>query len=75
VVLGLCSLCLSCGYVTASYSIPKRLTDSVMSGAEWTPPCPAVQRLRDCARRPRIALFTDGWGSPSADEWTDWIPE
>ncbi len=75
VVLGLCSLCLSCGYVTASYSIPKRLTDSVMSGAEWTPPCPAVQRLRDCALRSRMVLFADGWGSPSTGEWTDWIPE
>lgn len=77
-VLGICMLCLSCGYVTASYSNPMRnLVETPMTGTEWAPACPAVRRLRDCIHRSRMVLFTDGWGSPAvgtADDGRDWIP-
>jgi hypothetical protein len=72
-VFAVCSLCLSCGYVTTSYKLPRRVTPFELSGTEWAPACPAVQRLRDCALRPHAALRTDGW-SYSGGDWSDWIP-
>lgn len=66
-----CTLCLSCGYVTASYTLPQPVTESVFRGSEWSPACPAVQRLRDCALRPHIAACVDGWRYPG--DWSDWL--
>lgn len=70
-VFGSCSLCLSCGYVTASYSFATRDTMSHLGGADWTPACPAVKRLRDCALRPYMALYINGWGSPPGVGYSD----
>jgi hypothetical protein len=48
-----CTLCLSCGRATSEYSQPWRHhSELATSGDAWTPPCPAVQRLRDCILRP-----------------------
>ncbi|HEX5582350.1 hypothetical protein [Gaiella sp.] len=61
-VFAVCSLCLSCGYVTTSYQLPRSMSPFNLDGAEWFPACPAVQRLRDCTLRPQMVLYTDGWG-------------
>ena len=51
--LATCSLCLACGRVTSQYSQPwKNQGELALTGTAWTPPCPAVQRLRDCVLRP-----------------------
>ena len=78
-VLGICTLCLSCGYVTATYSNRARnVAEEPVTGTEWAPACPAVRRLRDCIHRSCFVLFTDGWGNPATaatdDDSGDWIP-
>lgn len=61
-VFAVCTLCLACGRVTSSYSNPGRgLVEAPVEGSEWTPPSPAVQRLRDCLYRPHSLLRADGW--------------
>jgi hypothetical protein len=46
---GRCTLCLACGRVTTEYTQPwLNLHELGVSGSRWAPPCPAVQRLRDC---------------------------
>jgi hypothetical protein len=64
-VFAVCSLCLACGYVTACYQLPPRVSLSDFAGGDWFPACPAVKRLRDCVPRPYMVLFSDGWGSPT----------
>jgi hypothetical protein len=45
----ICTLCLNCGYTTTSYSNPSAGTsEPLLDGTAWTPPCPAVKRLRAC---------------------------
>lgn len=57
-----CTLCIACGHVTAHYSKRQRaLVEAPAAGHEWAPPCPAVQRLRDCLHRPYSVLRADGW--------------
>ena len=61
-VFAVASVCLSCGRVAATYSKPARgLMEAQVDGREWAPPCPAVQRLRDCLHRPYSLLRADGW--------------
>jgi len=48
----ICTLCLGCGYATATYHPWQGPTEPATTGATWTPACPAVQRLRDCIYRP-----------------------
>jgi hypothetical protein len=61
-IFAVASLCLSCGRVVATYSKPARgLVEAPVDGREWAPPCPAVQRLRDCLHRPYSLLRADGW--------------
>jgi hypothetical protein len=48
----ICTLCLGCGYATATYHPWQGPTEPPVTGATWTPACPAVQRLRDCIYRP-----------------------
>lgn len=61
-VFAICTLCLACGRATASYSKPARgLVEAPAEGGEWAPPCPAVQRLRDCLYRPYSLLRAEGW--------------
>jgi len=61
-VFAVCTLCLSCGRVAASYSKPAHgQVETPVEGCEWTPPCPAAQRLRDCLYRPYSLLRADGW--------------
>jgi hypothetical protein len=68
-VFAICTLCLSCGRVTASYSKPARgLIEAPVEGLEWAPPSPAVQRLRDCLHRPYSLLRVDGWRVCAWDE-------
>ena len=56
-VLATCSLCLACGHTTAEYNRPWHgLTETSVGGSAWTPPCPAVQRLRDCIFRPYAVM-------------------
>jgi hypothetical protein len=51
--LATCSLCLACGRATSQYTQPwKNQGELALTGNTWTPPCPAVQRLRDCVLRP-----------------------
>jgi hypothetical protein len=51
-VAGVCTVCLQCGYVTASYSNPSAGTEErTLEGSAWAPACPAVQRLRECVYR------------------------
>ena len=67
--LALCALCLGCGTVTAQYEKPARgLVEAPISGRAWAPPCPAVQRLRDCLYRPFSQLRVDGWRVRAMDE-------
>jgi len=48
-IAAVCTVCLNCGYATSSYSNPSAGTEEPMlDGTAWAPPCPAVQRLRDC---------------------------
>lgn len=69
-VLALSTLCLSCGRVTATYFLAARgMQASPAIGSAWTPPCPAVQRLRDCVFRPHAVLVDENGGTP-----THWLP-
>ena len=72
-VLGFCTLCLDCGYVTAAYWQHSRGRELPATGGTWTPPCPAVQRLRDCIFRP-YAVLTEGEDG-NLDQWvpTQWV--
>ena len=55
--VGTCTLCLGCGRATSQYSQPwQNLHELAVSGSRWAPPCPAVQRLRQCAFRPYAIL-------------------
>jgi hypothetical protein len=55
--IGTCTLCLACGRVTTEYSQPLlNLHELAVTGSRWAPPCPAVQRLRDCILRPYAVL-------------------
>jgi hypothetical protein len=48
----ICSVCINCGHVTASYSNPAAGTqEPMLDGTSWTPASPAVQRLRECVYR------------------------
>ena len=72
-VLATCSLCLACGHTTAEYNRPWHgLTETSVGGSAWTPPCPAVQRLRDCIFRPYAVMHNPmsteaGQGGETAD--------
>ena len=60
-VFAVCVLCLACGNTTVQYSRPSRgLVETPLAGRDWTPPSPAVQRLRDCLQRPYSVLRADG---------------
>jgi hypothetical protein len=49
--VGVCTVCLNCGMTTARYSMPTTAPEgSLLIGRVWAPPCPAVQRLRECVR-------------------------
>lgn len=68
-VLAACALCLGCGHVIARYSrLDHGLAEAPATGSEWAPPCPAVQRLRDCLLRPYSLLRTDGWRVRARDD-------
>jgi hypothetical protein len=60
-VMGVCTLCISCGRATAIYAHPSWPSSEAATGRTWTPPCPAVQRLRDCVFRP-YAVLSEGRG-------------
>jgi hypothetical protein len=61
-VFAVCTLCLACGYATAFYSrIGAAAVEAPVCGSTWSPPCVAVQRLRDCLHRPYSMLRVDGW--------------
>lgn len=65
-VLALNTLCLSCGRVSAAYfSASRGMQESPATGGAWTPPCPAVQRLRDCVFRPYAVLAEEDGDSPA----------
>ena len=65
-VLAICTLCLACGHVTAAYLRPSRgMQESPATGGVWAPPCPAVQRLRDCVFRPYARLAEEDGESPA----------
>ena len=67
--LALCALCLACGTATVQYSKPAlNLVEAPVSGRSWSPPCPAVQRLRDCLFRPYSQLLVGGWRVRAWDE-------
>jgi hypothetical protein len=67
-VFAVCTFCLACGYATASYAQPARgLVEAPVGGRAWAPPCPAVQRLRDCLHRPHSLLRVDGWRAARLD--------
>lgn len=57
---GLCTLCLNCGATAASYSNAGTSgSEPTLFGRAWTPPCPAVKRLRECvyaAGRSQLAI-------------------
>jgi hypothetical protein len=54
-----CLLCLACGHVSVGYlRAGSRLFELPVEGDVWTPPCPAVARLRD-------ALFHPYWRNRS----------
>ena len=66
--LALCALCLSCGNATVQYEKPaKGLVEAPITGRDWAPPCPAVQRLRDCLYRPYSQLRVEGWRQRERD--------
>jgi hypothetical protein len=68
-VFAVCTLCLACGRAAASYSRPSRgLVEAPAVGREWLPPCPAVQRLRECLHRPYSLLHVGGWRVRAWDE-------
>jgi hypothetical protein len=55
-----CTVCLNCGYATSCYSNPWQGTEEpVLDGSAWAPPCPAVQRLRECVHSIRPELIPD----------------
>lgn len=57
----ICSVCIHCGHVTASYSNPAAGTqEPMLHGSSWTPACPAVQRLRECVYRAEPVIVPDG---------------
>jgi len=68
-VLATCRLCLACGHATAEYAKPWHgLAETSVGGSVWTPPCPAVQRLRDSPGRPTehpLPLRTGSTGRPT----------
>jgi hypothetical protein len=71
-VFAICTLCLACGYATACYSkIGSATIEGSFGGRAWVPPCPAVQRLRDCLNRSHSLLRLDGWRASSAAEHTE----
>ena len=39
-----------------------------LARGEWAPPCPAVQRLRECLHRPYMQLRVDSWRVRAWDE-------
>ena len=45
------------------------MQESPATGSAWAPPCPAVQRLRDCVFRPYAVLAEGEGGSPA-----QWVP-
>jgi hypothetical protein len=68
-VFAACTVCLGCGRVMAQYSKPARgLVEAPAEGSAWAPPCPAVQRLRDCVLRPHSVLRAEGWRVRTWDE-------
>jgi hypothetical protein len=71
-VFAICTLCLACGHATACYSKPARgVFEAPAEGRSWAPPCPAVQRLRDCLLRPHSLLRRDGWRVSSRVDRTE----
>jgi hypothetical protein len=65
-VLALNTLCLSCGRAAATYfSQARGMRPSPAAGSAWAPPCPAVQRLRDCVFRPHAVLAEERGGAPA----------
>ncbi len=67
--LALSALCLACGNATVEYSKPALgLVEAPLAGRDWAPPCPAVQRLRDCVYRGYSLLRVDGWRVRAWDE-------
>ena len=52
-VVARCLLCLACGRASVEYMRPgTTLHESPVVGEVWTPPCPAVARLREAVFRP-----------------------
>jgi hypothetical protein len=52
-VIARCLLCLACGQVSVEHLRPgTSLHEMPVVGAVWSPPCPAVARLRDAVFRP-----------------------
>jgi hypothetical protein len=48
-IAAICTLCLNCGYTTATYTNPAAGTqEQTLHGTAWTPAVPAVKRLREC---------------------------
>jgi hypothetical protein len=66
-VFAACALCMACGYVVVGYAARGGAVESAEGGA-WAPPCPAVQRLRDCIHRPYSILRVGGWRVESRKE-------
>jgi hypothetical protein len=58
---GLCMVCLNCGATAATYSeAGTSRSEPTLFGRAWTPPCPAVKRLRECVHAAgRSQLATD----------------
>jgi RNase P subunit RPR2 len=42
-----CIMCLSCGWTSAERFHSPGLSETPLTGDEWSPPCPAVARLRE----------------------------
>lgn len=52
-VVARCLLCLGCGQASVEYFRPNTsLYEAPVIGGVWSPPCPAVLRLRDAMFRP-----------------------
>lgn len=63
-------VCLNCGQVTVNYTTLWNGHSETTSGTDWTPACPAVQRLHDCIYRAQPLPVTDERQSPSDDAGT-----
>lgn len=51
-VSAICTLCLNCGWTETTYTNHQQGAQAnCVDGDAWTPPCPAVQRLRTCVYR------------------------